>query len=527
MRDFHLPGRSPTFAVNGACATSHPLAARVAVQLLEEGGNAVDAAIGAAILLGICEPQSAGIGGDCFTLVKPANGNQIVALNGSGRAPMALSAEKLRASGHSSMQLYSPDAVTIPGAVDGFCRLSEDWGRKGMGFSLTPVIHYAEEGVPISPRVAFDWTRSMESLHGNARQFYLFNGSPPKPGDVFRAAGQAEVLRRVGSEGRKGFYEGDVACDMVDSLQALGGIHTMEDFASASCEYTTPISGTYKGFEIVEHPPNGQGAAAILLLNILANLDLPGTGPFGTLRTHLETEAAKLALDARDRYIADFDSMNRLEHVLSTKAAERLSTLIDPQNAMANPRSVSGAVHKDTVYLTVVDRDQMAVSLIYSVYHGFGSGLASSRFGINFQNRGAGFNLIAGHPNEAQGGKRPLHTIIPAMLKKDGRPVMPFGVMGGNYQAVGHARFVSNLVDFGMDPQQAALDGPRSFPDKGELRLERGYSSQARRELSHIGHTVVTPEVPLGGGQAILIDYDRGVLQAASDHRKDGCALGY
>ncbi|WP_372603738.1 gamma-glutamyltransferase family protein [Actibacterium sp.] len=526
MRDFHLPGRSPVFASNGLCATSHPLAAKVAIQMLEAGGNAVDAAIAGAVLLGLCEPAMTGLGGDCFVLLSPPDSDDIVALNGSGRAPKALSAEVLRQSGLSVMPPRAASAVTVPGAVDAFCTLSRDWGKLGLKTCLAPSIHYAEAGVPVAPRVAFDWQENAHLLQGDGRRFYLLNDAPLTAGQIFRAPTQAEVLRRIATDGRAGFYEGEVAEDMVDSLVALGGVHTLDDFAATACTYTTPISGTYHGVDLVEHPPNGQGATAILLANILSHFDLPGLAPFGAERAHLEAEAAKLAYDTRNRVIADADYITRLDHMLSPDTAARLAALIDPNRAMDSATKLSETVHKDTIYITVVDKDRMAVSLIYSIFNSFGSGLASAKFGINFQNRGAGFTLEAGHPNEAGGGKRPMHTIIPGMIRRDGRVEMPFGVMGGAYQANGHARFLTNVVDYGLGPQ-AAIDAPRCFADAGQMQVERGYGDDVRAALADKGHRIVTPSAPIGGAQAIFIDHEMGVLQGGSDPRKDGCALGY
>ena len=526
MRDFQQPGRSAVYATNGICATSHPLAAKTALAILEAGGNAVDAAIAGALLLGICEPQMTGIGGDCFVLVKPAGSDDVIALNGSGRAPAGLSAAAIRDKGHSAVPANSADAVTVPGAIDAFCKLSADWGRIGLNAILAPAIRYAEAGVPVAPRVAEDWGRAEPNLSGIARRYYLLDGKAPRPGQIFRAPGQAEVLRRVADHGRDGFYAGEVAEDMVASLRALGGTHTLSDFDATACTYTTPIVGSYRGYDLLEHPPNGQGVTAILLAQIMQAFDIASLDPLGAQRAHLEVEAAKLAYNARDRFLADPDHMTRLDHLLSPVTAANLAALIDPERAGADPAPRTEAVHRDTIYITVVDRDRMAVSLIYSVYHSFGAGLASGKFGINFQNRGAGFNLTPGHPNEAAGGKRPLHTIIPAMLRQNGRVIMPFGVMGGAYQPTGHVRVLSNLVDFGMD-LQAALDAPRCFMgDGGGLELERGYAQEVRAALAAMGHPVITPDVPLGGAQAIWMD-DSGVLIGASDPRKDGCALGY
>lgn len=523
MRDFQLPGRSAVYATNGLCATSHPLAAKAAIDVLQAGGNAADAAIAGAVLLGVCEPQMTGLGGDCFVLLKPAGSNEVHALNGSGRAPAGLSAAAMRERGLDAVPLRGIEAVNLPGAVDAFCRLNADWGAMGLDQVLAPAIRYAEDGVPVAPRTAFDWAEDAACLQGDARRFYLLNGEVPRAGQIFRAPGQADVLRRIASQGRAGFYDGEVADDLIASLRALGGSHSHDDLAATRCDWTTPVSGDYGGVELVEHPPNGQGATAILMLNILKHFDLAGMEPFGAQRAHVEAETAKLAYDARNRFIAERSP--RLDHMLAPETAAKLAALIDPTRAMAAAKPLTEAVHKDTIYITVVDRDLMAVSLIYSIFWGFGSGLASARFGINFQNRGAGFTLEEGHPNEAGGGKRPMHTIIPGMLKRDGRVIMPFGVMGGAYQPNGHARFVTNLTTYGMEPQ-AAIDGPRSFSGVEGMVVERGYSDQVRAELAAMGHQVSVPHDPIGGAQAILID-DAGVLIGASDPRKDGCALGY
>lgn len=526
MRDFHLPGRSPVFAENGMCATSHPLAVKVALDILAGGGNAMDAAIGAAVLQGICEPAMTGLGGDCFVLFQPGPGQELKALNGSGRAPAALTAQALRDKGFSDVPPYSAHAVTVPGAVDAFCKLSSDWGRLELSRVLAPAIHYAETGVPVAPRVAWDWRENADVLQGEARRHYLINDKPLDTGQVFRAPGQAEVLRRIAKDGRKAFYEGEVAEDMVNSLNALGGVHTLEDFAATACNETTPISGDYKSLTLSEHPPNGHGATAILLTNILSQFDLPSMDPFGAERAHIEAEAVKLAYDARDRFIADADYMTRLDHMLAPETARDLAALIDPNRAMEDTRRITEQVHRETITISVVDRDRMAVSLIYSIFKSFGSGLASTKFGINFHNRGAGFCLEAGHPNEAGGGKRPLHTILPGFLHRKGKFTMPFGVMGGAYQPNGHARFLTNIEDFNLHPQ-AAIDAPRAFADQGILKVERGYSDAVRAELADKGHKVVIPDEPIGGAQSVMIDLETGVLQGASDPRKDGCALGY
>jgi len=520
MRDFQMPGRSTVMAMNGMCATSHPLAAKVAIETLERGGSAMDAAIAGAVLLGMCEPHMCGIGGDCFVLISKPGQPDIVALNGSGRAPAAASAAALRARGLDTVPLRGPEAVTIPGAVDAFCTLSEDHGRLGIDALLAPAIRYAEEGVPMAPRVALDWPGAAKALQGHATKHYSVDPVP-----VISAPAQAKALRLIAQKGRAGFYEGEVAEDLVAALREAGGIHDLADFAGQRCNYGAPVSGLYKGVELVEHAPNGQGATAILLLNILSHFDIAGMDPLSATRIHIEAEATRLAYDARNRFIADPDHTTRLGHMLAPETAARLAALIDPKQAMASAHEASEAIHKDTVYITVVDRDRMAVSLIYSLFHPFGSGIGSQKFGILLQNRGAGFTLEEGHPNEMAPGKRPMHTIIPGMLRVDGRVTMPFGVMGGAYQSTGHARFVSNMVDFGMDAQ-SAIDTPRAFAEGAILKVESGYSDAVRAELVEMGHDVMLADSPIGGAQSILIRED-GVLEGASDPRKDGCALGY
>lgn len=526
MRDFHKPGRSAVLALNGMCATSHPLAAQAAVDILRRGGNAMDAAIAGAVILGQAEPAMTGLGGDLFALVSPAGGDEVIAVNGSGRAPRAASAAALRAEGHQVIPRKSAHAVTVPGAVDAFCTMSERWGRLGLADSLEPAIRYMDEGIPVAPRVAFDWAENADELQGSAaRRHFLNDGAALRTGEIFRLPGQAEVLRRIARHGRDAYYTGEVAEDICAALNAMGGLHTLDDFAAAATTVATPISGSYKGRDLLEHPPNGQGVTAHLLLNILSHFDLASMEPFGADRVHIEAEAAKLAYDARNRFLADADHMTRLDHLQSPETAARLAALIDPKRAMASPAELSEEVHRETIYITVVDRDRMVVSLIYSIFNDFGSGIASDKFGILLQNRGAGFNLIEGHPNELAGGKRPMHTIIPAILTERGRVTMPFGVMGGQYQPNGHARVLTNMVDFGMDPQ-AALDAPRSFAEAGKLKLERGYAEQVFADLAERGHDIEVPDTPIGGAQAILI-HENGVLEGASDPRKDGCAIGY
>lgn len=485
----------------------------------------MDAAIAGAAVMSLCEPPMTGLGGDCFALVKPAGGEDIFGYNGSGRAPAGADAQALRDRGLTAVPTEDVQAVTVPGAVEGFCRMHALWGRRDLDAILAPAIHHMEAGVPIAARVAWDYSRKSHVLGETGRRHYLPWGSVPKPGDLLTLPGQAEVLRRVSRDGAAAFYEGEIAEDIVATLQALGGAHQLEDLAAHEGTETTPISGDYRGTELWEHPPNGQGATAILLSNILSQFDIAGMEPFGATRAHIEAEATRLAYDARNRFISDPAHMGRLDYLLDPATGVRLAGLIDPKRARADLGALAEQVHKDTIYITVVDRDRMAVSLIYSIFHGFGSGIATKKFGTLLQNRGAGFSLEPGHPNELAPGKRPMHTIIPGMLKRNGRVLMPFGVMGGAYQANGHARFLSNITDFGMDPQ-AAIDAPRSFAQADVLSVEKGYSDDVRQALADMGHKVQVPDEPIGGAQAIRI-HDNGWLEAGSDPRKDGCAVGY
>ncbi|NND20579.1 MAG: gamma-glutamyltransferase family protein [Silicimonas sp.] len=528
MRDLHFPGRSPVLAQNAMVATSHPVAAAEALAVLRDGGTAADAAVSGALVLGVCEPQMAGLGGDCFALVKPAGDAAVVALNGSGRAPHKTSADALRTEGLRSIPVGHPASITIPGAVDAFCALLDRFGKAGPDRVIAPAIRHFEDGVPVASRVAFDIAAHGPAMTDDTRRHYLSDGRAFGFGERLSLPGQVEVLRRIARDGRNAFYSGEVAEDMLAALEAIGGRHSETDFEATEATWASPLSGPYRGHDLIEHPPNGQGATAILLAGILAQFDIASMDPNGLERPHLQAEATKLAYDARNRFLADPDHVSRLDHMLDVETAIRLSGLIDLGRAMASPEPLSEAVHKDTILITVVDRDGMAVSLIYSIFATYGSGVASPKFGILFHNRGSGFNLIPGHPNEAGPGKRPMHTIIPAMRASAGTIDMAFGVMGGQYQATGHAHVMSNMIDFGMDVQEA-VDAPRAFADliSGALKVERGVPEAVRSALAEMGHDVVVPDQPIGGAQSILIDHARGTLIGASDPRKDGLAIGF
>ncbi|MCT7377909.1 gamma-glutamyltransferase family protein [Chelativorans salis] len=529
MHHYSGPGRSVAFATGAMCATSHPLAAMTALDILKAGGNAVDAAVAGAVVLGFCEPMMCGLGGDVFAMVRDPKTGAIFGLNGSGRAPMALDASMLREEGLSAVPVDSVHSVTVPGAIDAFDRLVHTHGRLDLGTVLQPAIRYAETGVPVCHRSALDWAEFGPRLQGSGRDHYLKQGEPYAAGNIFASPAQAEALRLIARHGRDAFYAGEVMEDILDTLRAAGGRHTAEDFAATAATEAEPLLTDYRGHNLVELPPNGQGATALLLANILKRFDISRLDPNGAERVHLEAEATRLAYGARNRFIGDPEAASEhIEHMLSDETADALAALIDPRRVSPDINRRAEAVHRDTVFICVVDEDRLAVSLIYSTFWPFGSGMASRRFGISFQNRGAGFSLQAGHVNELKGGRRPLHTLIPGFLEKQDAYAMPFGVMGGPYQATGHAHFLSNLVDFGMDIQEA-IDSPRSFldPATGALSLEQGFGDEIASKLTEMGHEVTCPRIGMGGAQAIRIDLARNVLEGGSDPRKDGAALGF
>lgn len=528
MRDFHFPGRSPVRATEAMVATSHPLSTFAALEMLRAGGNAMDAAVCAAAVQAVVEPQSTGIGGDCFVLYSPKGEGQVLAFNGSGRSPAAARLEWYLEQGLDKLPIYGPHSVTIPGAIDAWCRLLEDHGRKGLEAALQPAIRYAEEGYVVHDRVAFDWAVSADLLARDeeAARIFLPGGKAPQSGDLHRQPELATTLRTIAREGRAGFYEGAVAEDLVGRLRALGGLQTLEDFAATQGSYVTPVSSDYRGYRIHQMPPNNQGLTALLMLNILSGFPLGELDPLGAERLHLEVEAGRLAYRDRDCHLADVEHCTvPVAELLSPRYAARLRSEIDPLRALTHLPQPALEM-SDTVYISVVDRDRNAVSFINSTYYSFGSGIVGPRSGVVLQNRGSSFRLEAGHPNCLAPRKRPLHTIMPGMVTQDGRTLMPFGVMGGGYQPFGHVHLLTNMIDFGMDPQEA-LDAPRVFHDAGVLEVERSLPEAAVDGLRQRGHRVEIAPEPHGGGQAVWIDWRKGTLTGASDPRKDGCALGY
>jgi gamma-glutamyltranspeptidase/glutathione hydrolase len=526
VRDFHLAGRSAVLACEGMAATSHPLATSVAVDALKAGGTAADAAIAAVAVLCVVEPHMTGIGGDCFCLVSRP-GEKVWGYNGAGRSAAATQFDKLGLRGHGYVPSDSIHAVTVPGAVEAWAAILSAHGRFGLDRALAPAIRYAESGFPVAPRVAHDWALEVGKLHADpgAARHYLVKGNAPMVGDIIRLPALAATLKIVASQGPRAFYEGPIADDILATVCARGSMLSALDFAQHRGEVSSPVATDYRGLEILEMPPSGQGLTALVMLNILERFDLATFDALGPERFHLMLEAARLAYAVRDRYVADPASMKtKVSSLLDKAFAEKLARRIDPSRRAAPVTAL--APESDTVYLTVVDRDRMAVSLINSLFSHFGVGICTEKTGIMLQNRGACFVLDQDHPNCIGPSKRAMHTIIPGMAMRNGRCEMPFGVMGAHFQPMGHAHLVTNVVDYGMDLQQA-IDLPRSFFVADVSAVERGVPQPTVDGLRRRAHDVVTVPMPWGGGQAIKIDWQRGVLIGGSDPRKDGCALGY
>lgn len=526
MRDFAKPGRSEAVSEGGMVCTSHPASSLAGLDILRAGGNALDAAIAAVAVQGVVEPHMTGVGGDCFALFS-SKGSLPIALNGSGRAPAAATAPWYFEHGFEAIPAESPHAVTIPGAVAAWCKLNEDHGVLPLGDVLAPAIRLAEDGMCVTPRVAWDWARQTGKLSRDpdTRTKFLPDGKPPGAGEKFRNPALAATLRNIARHGAAAFYEGEIADALTRKLHGIGGLHTRDDFAREHSDYVEPISAPYRGHVVYECPPAGQGLAALMILRTIEGMNLGEARHTEADRIHLLAEATKAAYRARDAYFCDpAYGPTATREFLSDDWAARTRSRISREGTTP-PSLWDGIEHRDTVSVCVVDRDRNAVSLINSLFAPFGSGIYEPETGVLLHNRGTGFRTDPSHPSAIAPGKRPMHTIIPAMLYRDGRAVMPFGVMGGHYQATGHAHFVSQILDRGRGIQ-AAADEPRSFAFDGKLSLEHTISPDIKDDLARRGHLVEWSDFPIGGAQAIWIDEARGMLTGASDHRKDGMALG-
>jgi gamma-glutamyltranspeptidase / glutathione hydrolase len=532
--------RSAVMARHGMAATSQPLATATAIRVLQNGGNAVDAAIAANAVLGVVEPMSCGIGGDLFAIVWDAKTQKLHGLNASGRAPASATIDFFKAKGMTEVPTFGPLSWSVPGCVDGWDQLRVRFGTRPWSDLLAPAIEYAETGFPVSEIIAAGWAGAEESLEAipTSAACYLPGGHAPAKGDVFRNAGLARSLRTIAQNGRDAFYRGSLAEAIVKYSQSAGGLFTLSDFAEHTSNFLDPVSTNYRGFDVWELPPNGQGIAVLQMLNLLEPYDLKSMGPQSAEAFHLMIEAKKLAYEDRAKYYADPEFARLPIATLISKpyAAERGRLL---KRDRANPAPVPGnPMQADTIYMTVIDGNFNCVSLIQSNFHGFGSHHVPADLGFALQNRGTLFALDPNHLNRLEPRKRPFHTIIPGFVTKDGQPWLSFGLMGGDMQAQGHAQVIIDMIDFGMDVQEAG-DAPRfchfgsseptGQPAKGggTVALESGISADVRRQLKAKGHSLVKSDGGFGGYQAIRIDLERGVLIGGSDPRKDGCAMGY
>jgi gamma-glutamyltranspeptidase/glutathione hydrolase len=528
-RDFERPGRSEALGTHCMVATSHPLATWTALEILRDGGNAVDAAVAAAAVLGVVEPTQTGIGGDCFALYMPSGTGTIRAINGSGWAPQAASTEWFLDRGLLAIDPAGPHAVTVPGAVGAWERLVADHGTFGLDRLLAPAIRAAEEGYAVTERLARDWGRQVAKLAATpaAASTFLSDGAAPAAGAVHRQPKLARALRAISERGAVAFYKGWIAEDIVSCLRELGGLHTLDDFAAFEPEYVSPIHASYRGYDIWECPPNGQGAIPLLIARMLQQFDVGALDVGSSQRLHLLAELARLGYAVRDAAIGDPRASSvAVDELLSDDFAAALSQCVSASGRIAELAPPFGPAHRDTVFLAIVDRDQNTIAFINSIFDDFGSGIVAPASGIILHNRGSGFVVEKGHPNTIAGRKRPLHTIIPALLTRNGRAVMSFGVTGGHFQPMGQILLLSNLIDHGMSLQQA-IDAPRFFARGDTFEVEQSVSRQAVERLRALGHPVVAAENPLGTAQAIRIDWQTGVLHGGADGRRDGVALGW
>ena len=535
--------RSEILAQNGMAATSQPLATQVALDILKKGGSAIDAAIAANAVLGLVEPASCGIGGDVFAIVWSAKDEKLYGLNGSGRAPKSLTIDYFMEKGMKYVPFYGPLPVSVPGCVDGWFMLHEKFGRIPMKDILQPAIDYGKNGFPVSEVIAYEMASNYEGLKDQPgfAQTYMPSGRPPIKGEVFQNPDLANTYEQIAKEGRDAFYKGTIAKTIDKYMKKHGGFLSYEDLTNHTSNWVEPVSVNYRGYDVWELPPNGQGTAALQMLNILQEYDIKSMGFGSTEYLHVLTEAKKLAYEDRAKFYAD-PEFNKipLEALLSEEYANERRNLINPDKAASTfPAGDMEIETGNTTYLTVADKEGNVVSFIQSIYSEFASGMVPDGLGFVLQNRGQMFNVQdKNHANALEPGKRPFHTIIPAFITKDGKPWVSFGLMGGAVQPQGHAQIVVNVIDFGMNLQEAG-DAPRMrhrgssqptgsvMTNGGTLFLESGFPLETLRELRKKGHRIGFGVGMFGGYQAIGIDLENKVYAGASESRKDGQAAGY
>ena len=527
--------RSEVIAPHGMVAASHPLAAQVGLEILKAGGNAIDAAVAVNAVLGLMEPHMNGVGGDLFAILWDAEGEQLHGLNATGRAPYEINREALVRQGVERMPGTGPVTWTVPGAVDGWDKLLNRFGTMTFSEVLAPAIAYARNGFPVSEIIQGQWASSERTLAEwpDSAKTYLPNGRPPRVGEVFTNTGLARTYEAIARGGRDAFYRGDIARKIVAFSESNGGYFTMRDFEDHDSVWVDPVGTTYRGYDIWEIPPNSSGILALMILNLLEDYDVASLGHNSAEALHLFTEAKKLVWADRNTYVADADAnVLPTASLISKSYASSRRTLIDRTRAATAVTPGKPFEYSDTVYLTVVDKDRNAISLIESIFGSFGSKVVPGDLGFALQNRGSGFSLEEGHLNSLEPHKRSLHTNMPGFITKDGKPFMPFGVMGGPMQPQGHWQVLSNIIDFGMNLQEAGdaarvRHSPSRYPG-GTLAVEPGVSDDVVEELRRLGHHVERQGGGgMGGYQAIMINPETGMLHGGTDPRKDGQVAGY
>jgi gamma-glutamyltranspeptidase/glutathione hydrolase len=524
--------RSPAVGRRGLIATSQSLASAAGLDMLQRGGNAIDAAVTAAAVLSVIEPSMNGIGGDLLAIVYDAKTRQIHGLNSTGRSAYAATPEEMAKRGLLEMPNKGPLTVDVPGVVEGWHQLLTRFGTIPLARALAPAIDFARAGFPVAELMANEWRENRGQLAADppTAATFLPAGTPPAHGDVFTNPRLARSLETIATDGRDAFYTGSIARAIVDDVRARNGLLEMRDFAAHTADWVDPIRTTYRGYDVLEMPPSTQGFVALEMLNILEGFDLQAMGHNSADYLHVVSEAKRIAFADRGAYLADPDYMDPtiLQTLVSRDYAAARRREIDMGKAARRyaAREFAGQDAGDTVYLTAADGDGNVISFIQSLFGSFGAGFVAGDTGITLQNRGAGFTLQAGHPNQVGPHKRPLHTLVPAMIVRDGKPWVSFGVMGGDNQAQAHAQVVANFVDFGMHVQEAG-DACRMRHTGDALALESGIGAEVRAALAAKGHTIADGRGAMGGYQAIAIDRNTGVLLGGSDLRKDGLAIGW
>ena len=528
MRKNHQPGRSNVLSNNAMVATSQPLSSQEALNILKIGGNAVDAAIAASAVLSVVEPGSTGIGGDCFAIIK-MNNKRAISVNGSGISPHKANLDFFKKNNIDKIDLLSPHSVTVPGAIDAWYEMHKKFGKLEFKQLFLSAEYYAREGFPVHEIEAYHWKQNERKLLKNkiTKNEFLINNQAPKYATKFKNIKLSNTLKMIGENGSKIFYQGDLAKDMIKSLNNLGGLHTEEDFYNQNTIFSDTLISNYKNYNIHQCPPNGPGIIVHLMMKLLEKFNWNDIDCLDPKRFHIQAEVTKVCFELKETILGDpnFNSLD-VDALLEENVINNLFNKIN-LNKVYETKHANVTSHPETVYLTIVDKDLNAVSFINSICHAFGSGICSENTGVLFQNRGVNFRLEEGHPNCIESNKRPLHTIIPGMLTNINDEVtMSYGVMGGQYQPIGQAHLLQNIFEFGMTMQEG-IDTQRAFALNGKLKIENNFSSSTIKELSKLGHNIEVSESTIGGGQGIMIDRNEGILIGGSDSRKDGLAIGY